>query len=104
MSGSSKEIFSLTGHPAWLFHNWKLPNEIDINIIKTYFLQEILKRGVLALSTINVMYALTDKQIETCVFVYSNVINELSNNLNQDWAMNRLECEPIRPLFTIRNN
>jgi glutamate-1-semialdehyde aminotransferase len=104
MSESSKEIFSLTGHPSWLFHNWRLPNEIDLNVIKTYFLQEILKKGVLALSTINVMYALTDKQIETCVFVYSNVINELSNNLNQDWAMNRLECEPIRPLFTIRNN
>jgi len=104
LSDNSKEIFSLGGHPSWLFHKWLLPKEIDQDAVKTLFLQELLKSGVLALSTINVMYALSSGQIDRCVNVYAQLLNDVASNLDNDWVTRKLEVEPIRPLFRIRNS
>lgn len=104
LNNDAKEIFSLVGHSSWLFHKWNLPNGIDLDAVKTYFLQEILKEGVLALSTINVMYSLSIRQIEFCAEVYAQVLNRIAMNLDNAWLERNLEGSLIRPLFKIRNS
>lgn len=103
LDNDSRRIFSLSGHPSWLFHNWNLPEGVDLDIVKTYFLQEILKRGVMALSTINVMHSLTNAQINRCTKVYSSVMADIAEHLDSGWLQKKLEAEPIRPLFKLRN-
>lgn len=103
LNEDAKNIFSLTGHTSWLFHKWELPDGIDLDLVKTYFLQEVLKRGVMVLSTINIMYSVSTKQIAKSVNVYAQVLNEIALNLENAWINEHLESSPIRPLFKIRN-
>jgi len=103
LNANAKKMFSLTGHPSWLFHKWVLADDIDLDLVKTYFLQEILKQGVMALSTINVMYSLSNKQIAKSANIYAQVLNKLALNLDNTWIDRHLDGAPIRPLFKIRN-
>ena len=103
LSTSGKQIFSLRGHDSWLFHNWNLPNGIDFNLVKTFFLQENFKKGLLVLATNNVMNALNSKLIEVVASTLASTINQIADNLDNGWLERNLNCEPIKPLFQIRN-
>ncbi len=104
LNKETKEVFSLVGHPSWFFHKWSLPEDVDTDAVKTLFLQELLKNGVMALSTINVMFALSDRQIDQCAETYAHILNEIAVNLDDGWITSRLQAKPIRPLFRIRNS
>jgi glutamate-1-semialdehyde 2,1-aminomutase len=102
LNKEAKEIFDFTGNDAWLFHKWTIPDSIDIDVIKTFFLQENLKKGLLVLGTHNVMNALNEDQINFASQIISETVNYIAQNLDSDFITEKLECEPIRPLFKIR--
>lgn len=70
-----------TGHPAW--RHLKIGN-------KTLFLQEMHKRGILCLGTVNLSYAHTLTDV-------ARLVKALG-----EWESGVLECEPLKPLFRIR--
>jgi len=98
----SHEYFSFSGHPTWQFHQWALPQDETLFEVKTLFLQEMLRRGVLVLSTHEVTTAHTSADIELVAQAAAETFAILDECFAAGDFSSRLECEPIRPLFKVR--
>lgn len=92
----------LSGHPSWTFLNWRDSPGAGIDEIRTYFMQEMFKAGVLILGTHNVSAALTKENIDHVVGAYGATLSSLSDCLKNGTLIERLKVEPIRPLFVVR--
>ena len=87
---------------TWKFINWNLTEKYSVEEIKTYFMQEVFKRGVLVLSTHNITLAHTPKIITRITDVYSEVFSELHRVLESQTLRQELTVEPLKPLFKVR--
>jgi len=96
------EFLHISGHPTWKFLNWGGNEKFNTQMIKTYFMQEMLKRGILVLSTHNNSLSLTEKISEQVINVYGEVINDLSKSISDNSLLSKLQVKPIEPLFTLR--
>jgi glutamate-1-semialdehyde 2,1-aminomutase len=96
------EILKLTGHGSWTFLNWSNSDEFSSDEIKTLFVQEMYKRGVLVLSTHNVTLAHDSRQRDKIITVYSEVASLLSQAIRSGNLCQLLEVEPLKALFKVR--
>ena len=101
-SNKLEEVLSLSGHPSWKFLNWKPTKGYSVNEIKTYFMQECFKRGLLVLSTHNITTAFTSKTIDHTVKIYDDVFKDLQKNISKGTLLEELKVEPLPPLFRVR--
>lgn len=101
-SNGLEEVLGLTGHASWRFLNWRATNKYSVDEIKTFFMQEVFRRGVLVLSTHNMTLAHTPKIITEIVDVYSEVFRELHRVLESQTLREELTVEPLSPLFKVR--
>lgn len=97
-----EDFLHISGHPTWKFLNWTGNEEFNTQIVKTYFMQEMFKRGVLVLSTHNNSFSLTEKLSEQVINVYGEVISELNKSITDTSLVSKLHVKPIQPLFTLR--
>jgi len=97
-----EDFLHISGHPTWKFLNWTGNEEFNTQIVKTYFMQEMFKRGVLVLSTHNNSFSLTEKLSEQVINVYGEVISELNKSITDTSLVSKLHVNPIQPLFTLR--
>lgn len=102
ISHKKYEFVNLSGNPTWTFLNWTLNCDALQNQVKTYFLQEMFKRGILVLSTNNVTTTLSRKDISKILTAYAEVFEAISQALERDSLDALLECQPIVPLFKVR--
>lgn len=102
ISRNKYEFINLSGNPTWTFLNWTLSSDALQNKVKTYFLQEMFKRGILVLSTNNVTTTLSQKDISKILTAYAEVFEAISQALERDSLDALLECQPIVPLFKVR--
>jgi glutamate-1-semialdehyde 2,1-aminomutase len=102
ISQNKYEFVNLSGNPTWTFLNWTLSNDALQNKVKTYFLQEMFKRGILVLSTNNVTTTLSQKDISKILTAYAEVFEAISQALVRESLDVLLECQPIVPLFKVR--
>jgi glutamate-1-semialdehyde 2,1-aminomutase len=102
ISHKKYEFVNLSGNPTWTFLNWTLSSDALQNQVKTYFLQEMFKRGILVLSTNNVTTTLNQKDISKILTAYAEVFEAISKALERDSLDALLECQPIVPLFKVR--
>jgi glutamate-1-semialdehyde 2,1-aminomutase len=102
ISHKKYEFVNLSGNPTWTFLNWTLNSDALQNQVKTYFLQEMFKRGILVLSTNNVTTTLSQKDISKILTAYAEVFEAISQALERDSLDALLECQPIVPLFKVR--
>jgi len=102
-SPQSQDILEFTGHPAWSFLKWKIQNPDTLNEVKTLFLQETLRRGVLVLGTHDVTTAFTDEDIALVAKVYAETLEIITTALDDGDVAARLECDTLVPLFTLRS-
>jgi len=97
-----ENVITLSGHDSWTFLNWSNSSEFSSDEIKTLFVQEMYKRGVLVLSTHNVTLAHKSKQRSKLISVYSDVAGLLSSAITSGNLRRFLEVEPVKPLFKVR--
>lgn len=97
-----KNIFYTSGHPSWSFLNIKEQNKYSVFEIKTFFLQEMFKRGILTLGAHNLSYAHTQKDIEKLLAVYREVLPQIKQVIDNGNLLEKLNCEPLKPLFKVR--
>ena len=102
ISRNKYEFVNISGNPTWTFLNWTLSSDALQNKVKTYFLQEMFKRGILVLSTNNVTTTLSQKDISKILTAYAEVFEAISQALERDSLDALLECQPIVPLFKVR--
>jgi len=102
ISHNKYEFVNLSGNPTWTFLNWTLNSDALQNQVKTYFLQEMFRRGILVLSTNNITTTLSQKDISKILTAYAEVFGAISQALERDTLEALLECQPIVPLFRVR--
>ena len=96
------QTLKLSGHPTWNFLNWTGASEFTVDQIKTFFMQEMFKRGILVLGTHNVTLAHKKSVIRKVVAAYSEVLPKLSENINRGSLVENTKVEPLSPLFRVR--
>jgi glutamate-1-semialdehyde aminotransferase len=100
-SGAS-EIISIGGHPTWhvlSFHDTPRHTQWEL---RTLFLQEMMRRGVLLLSTHNLMAAHDDADLAHVLESYAQVLRVLVDADAAGEVRSALECEVLEPLFRVR--
>ena len=95
-------VINLSGHPAWRFLNWTATEKYSVDEIKTYFMQEVFKRGLLVLSTHNITLAHTPKVVKKISRIYDQVFSEMHRVIEAQTLRDELEVEPLKPLFKVR--
>ncbi|WP_413173373.1 aminotransferase class III-fold pyridoxal phosphate-dependent enzyme [Anabaena azotica] len=95
-------IFSISGHPTWSFiliNNLEVYTQLQI---KTLFLQEVFKRGILTLGSHNISYAHNDVEVERLLAVYGEVFPILKDAVDNCLLEKYLQCQTLEPLFKVR--
>lgn len=99
---ASRDFLAFTGHPAWVFQRWGIDDQETLAQARTLLLQEMLRRGVLVLNTHDVTTAFGDLDVSVTATAYAESLACVSDGLAGGDLRDRLECEPIRPLFRVR--
>lgn len=95
------DVFALSGHPTWSFLQFKDARGATMWEIKTLFMQEMLKRGVLTYGTHNISYAHTAADLDKLAGAYDGTFAVLARGLASG-VRSLLECEVLEPLFRVR--
>lgn len=96
------DVISISGHPTWKFLNWHAARNYNIAQLKTYFLQECFRKGLIVLNSHNVTLAHSQKVIREIGEIYFEVLESLSACLTNKTLEIKLEVDPLEPLFTVR--
>ena len=96
------DIFSFSGHPSWSFINISRKTINDTMLLKTLFLQEMFKRGVLVLSSHNISYAHSASDVAQLLTAYSETMIVIKNSLKTNTIEQSLDCDPLKMLFSVR--
>ncbi len=96
------DIISISGHPAITYITIKPAYGYSNYEIKTFFLQEMFKRGILILGSHNISYAHNDDDINSLLMAYNEVFPLIKKTLVDGTLGDFLEVEPLVPLFKIR--
>lgn len=96
------DIIKLSGFPVWSFLIFNDSEKYSAWDIKTLFLQEMFKRGILILATHNMSYSHSDEDIKKLLTAYNEVLPMIRNSIDSNSLEQCLQCEPLRPLFKIR--
>jgi glutamate-1-semialdehyde 2,1-aminomutase len=97
-------VLTVSGHPSWSFLNIKGTNSVTFDVIQTYFLQEFFRKGILCLGTHNISHAHSIEDIDTLLNVYCEIFKKLKLALQQSDLISKLECEVLKPLFSVRKS
>ena len=96
------DLIEIKGHPTWKFLEWKEVAGFTVPEIKTFFMQEMFRRGVLLLGTHNVTLAHSKVVRGNILNCYENVLQLMKAEISSGSLRIRLETEPLKPLFKIR--
>ncbi len=97
-----EDVLSLSGHPTWKFLIWRDHKNGTAAEIRTYFMQECFKSGILILGTHNVNLAIGRKELRHIGDSYQRIFSEIQKSLAVGDLSSRLEVKPLKPLFSIR--
>lgn len=97
-----QDVIRVSGHPTWKFLTWTATEKYSVDEIKTYFMQEAFKRGLLVLSTHNVSLAHTPKVVKKISNIYNQIFSEMHRVIDGQTLRDELEVEPLKPLFKVR--
>jgi glutamate-1-semialdehyde 2,1-aminomutase len=95
-------LLGITGHPSWSFLAFRPAGDVPALEIKTFFLQEVFKRGVYTLGTHNLSYAHAEADIDQLLACYREVFPLIVHSVADGSLPSRLDCEPLVPLFKVR--
>ncbi len=95
-------LLGITGHPSWSFLAFRPAGDVSAVEMKTFFLQEVFKRGVYTLGTHNLSYAHAEADIDKLLACYREVFPLIVHSVADGSLLSRLDCEPLVPLFKVR--
>lgn len=98
----AQEIFTITGHPVWTFLIINAVPPYSSLQLKTLFLQEVFKCGILTIGTHNLSYAHTEADIDCLLNTYDKVMPILCNVIAHQNIHEKLETAPLEPIFRVR--
>ena len=96
------KLISVSGHPSWLFLNFTEYCGFSVYELKTYFLQEVFKRGFLTLGTHNLSYSHSKSDIDALLIAYEDIFKELKKMCDDGSLLVKIEGDVLKPLFKVR--
>jgi glutamate-1-semialdehyde aminotransferase len=96
------DLLSVCGHPTWSFLVFKDTQSCTMWEAKTYFMQEMLKRGIFTIGVQTLSYAHTDNHISQLLKTYREVFGQLVRLVRSGELQAKMECAPLDPLFKVR--
>jgi glutamate-1-semialdehyde aminotransferase len=96
------DIFWTSGHPSWSFLHIKDQQKYNSFEIKTFFLQEMFKRGILALGLHNLSLAHSKKEIDRLISCYAEVLPMIKQHIDNQTLLKNIQGEILEPLFKVR--
>lgn len=97
-----ESIFWTSGHPAWSFLHIKDQEKYNSFEIKTFFLQETLKRGILTLGMHNLSFSHNKESIDKLLNVYTEVLPMIKQHIDNQTLLENIQGEILQPLFKVR--
>ena len=95
-------LLEIKGHPTWKFLEWKDGSEFTAPELKTFFMQEMFRSGILILSTHNVTLAHNKKIRGVVISKYERVLTLMKKAINSGNLKDKLEVVPLKSLFKVR--
>lgn len=102
LQSGMQDILTLSGHATWKFLNWKQTNQVTSDELRTYFMQEIFKRGILNIGTHNITLSHTKSITKKTLKVYSEVLFSMRDLIDSNSLKLKLDVQPNPPLFKVR--
>jgi glutamate-1-semialdehyde 2,1-aminomutase len=96
------DIVNLSGHPSWTLLTFRDQPGASAAELKTLFMQECFKRGILTIGIHFISYAHSDSEIDQTLSVYQEVFPILRSAVDEGNCRKFLSCEPLVPLFKVR--
>lgn len=93
---------SQSGHPAWSFLNIADKAPYSAIELKSLFLQEMAKRGILLGGGHNLNYAHKASDIDTLLVAYQEVLTLLADTIKQENFASMFHGELLEPVFKVR--
>jgi len=97
-----EDILATAGHPSWSFLLFNDIKDINSFELKSFYLQEVFKRGILTLGTHNLSYSHTKEDVDQLMSVYDEVFLLMRDKVNTGTLISSLECDALEPLFKVR--
>ncbi len=95
-------IFSTSAHPSWSFFHIKEQEKYTSLEIKTFFLQEMFKRGILILGTHNLSFSHTKKDIDVLLNAYEEILPLIKKHIIENTLLENINGDILKPLFKVR--
>ena len=92
----------ISGHPACSALIFRDVDQYSSWDIKTYFMQEMLLRGILTFGTHNMSYAHTKEDCNALLKTYDEVFSLLNESIQSNSVHENLNCDVLKPLFAVR--
>ncbi len=98
----ARSLITFCGHPTWSFLIFKDQDNTTSWELKTFFMQEIFKRGIFSIGSQTLSYAHSKKDIDKLLQAYKEVFSMMQDYVKDDILLDKLDCAPIKPLFSVR--
>ena len=96
------DLVQIKGHPTWKFIEWREGFGFSTPELKTFFMQEMFRRGLLVIGTHNVTLAHSKKVRSSILNRYESVLQLMRSEISAGSLRRNLEAQPLKPLFQIR--
>ena len=96
------DTFVIAGHPSWNFLQIKQQERYTTFEIKTLFLQEVFKRGILTLGSHNISFSHTKEDIDKLMSVYAKVLPMVKRHIDNQTLLENTQGDILQPLFKVR--
>ncbi len=97
-----ESVLSVSGHPSWTFLNLHANTSEQRFALKTLYMQETLKHGLICLGSHNVTLSHDEQIIRDILQIYKKVFSVLAEAIDSGDVTSFLSCEPLTPLFSVR--
>jgi glutamate-1-semialdehyde aminotransferase len=96
------DLISLNGHPSWLILTVNDHPTARKEAIKTRFLREIIRSGVLLAAAHDISYAHNETDVAQITAGYREACRITAEELNSGKLEERLDVPVIEPVFKVR--
>jgi glutamate-1-semialdehyde 2,1-aminomutase len=98
----AEEMIKLNGHPSWTLLEFRDTGGYTSWQLKTLYLQEMFRRGILTIGTHNISYAHDDVDVAKLLGAYDEVLPLLVSAVKDANLEHFLEAKPLEPVFKVR--
>jgi glutamate-1-semialdehyde 2,1-aminomutase len=95
-------VLSIGGHPSWMLLRFSDQPSVRKEAIRTLFIREMLRNGVLILGSHNVCYAHGANEVAHVLAAYDQSLGTIARALASGNLPQVLGIPPIEPIFRVR--